>query len=73
MACGCSGALDMCITTLGNNGHNILIPRPGFGLYSCLSVPRGVEGRYYNLLVRKSLALYVVKFKFYMWDTCKYC
>ena len=53
MACGCSGALDMCITTLGNNGQNILIPRPGFGLYSCLSVPRGVEARSYNLLVRK--------------------
>ena len=51
MACGCSGALDMCITALGNDGQNILIPRPGFGLYSCLSVPRGVEGRYYNLLV----------------------
>ena len=53
MACGCSGALDMCITTLGNDGQNILIPRPGFGLYSCLSVPRGVEARSYNLLVRK--------------------
>ena len=52
MACGCSGALDLCITTLGNDGQNILIPRPGFGLYSCLSVPRGVEARQYNLLVR---------------------
>ena len=51
MACGCSGALDMCITALGNNGENILIPRPGFGLYSCLSVPPEVEARQYNLLV----------------------
>jgi len=51
MSCGCSGALDMCITALGNPGQNILIPRPGFGLYSCLSVPRGVQARHYNLMV----------------------
>ena len=52
MSCGCSGALDMCITVLGNPGQNILIPRPGFGLYSCLSVPRGIEARHYDLVVR---------------------
>ena len=56
MTCGCAGALDMCITTLSNRGQNILIPRPGFGLYSCLSVPRGVEARCYNLLV----SIYVI-------------
>ncbi|XP_065915330.1 tyrosine aminotransferase-like isoform X2 [Dysidea avara] len=50
MSCGCSGALDMCITVLGNPGQNILIPRPGFGLYSCLSVPRGIEARHYDLV-----------------------
>ena len=51
MTWGCAGALDMCITTLGNDGQNILIPRPGFGLYSCLSKPRGIEARHYNLRV----------------------
>ena len=52
MTCGCSGALDLCITSIGNSGQNILIPRPGFVLYRCLSVPRGVEARQYDLLVR---------------------
>ena len=48
----------MCITALGNDGENILIPRPGFGLYSCLSVPRGVEARQYNLLVSNRSTLF---------------
>jgi tyrosine aminotransferase len=49
---GCSGALDMCIGVLCNEGDNILLPRPGFSLYQTLADSKGVEVRYYDLLVR---------------------
>lgn len=48
---GCSGALDMCIGVLCNEGDNILLPRPGFSLYQTLADSKGVEVRYYDLLV----------------------
>ncbi|KAF9283013.1 hypothetical protein BGZ74_002041, partial [Mortierella antarctica] len=47
---GCSGALDMCIGVLCNEGDNILLPRPGFSLYQTLADSKGVEVRYYDLL-----------------------
>lgn len=51
LANGCSGALEMCVNVLCNEGSNILIPRPGFSLYASLAATRFVETKYYNLLV----------------------
>jgi tyrosine aminotransferase len=51
LANGCSGALEMCVNVLCNEGQNILLPRPGFSLYGSLAATRFVETRYYNLLV----------------------
>ncbi|KAF9170856.1 hypothetical protein BGZ80_000197 [Entomortierella chlamydospora] len=47
---GCSGAIDMCIGVLCNEGDNILLPRPGFSLYQTVADSKGVEVRYYDLL-----------------------
>lgn len=52
LANGCSGALEMCVNVLCNEGQNILLPRPGFSLYASLAATRFVEARYYNLLVK---------------------
>ncbi|KAG1453492.1 hypothetical protein G6F56_007561 [Rhizopus delemar] len=54
LANGCSGALEMCVNVLCNEGQNILIPRPGFPLYGSLAATRFVEARYYNLLPEKN-------------------
>ncbi|KAF9918028.1 hypothetical protein BX616_010553 [Lobosporangium transversale] len=50
LASGCSGAIDMCIGVLCNEGDNILLPRPGFSLYQTLADSKGIEVRYYDLL-----------------------
>eukprot|EP00299_Pterocystis_sp_00344_P011190 c5173_g1_i1.p1 GENE.c5173_g1_i1~~c5173_g1_i1.p1 ORF type:complete len:430 (+),score=83.14 c5173_g1_i1:35-1291(+) len=50
LASGCSGALDMCITVLANEGDNILIPCPAFSLYQTLADSKGIECRHYNLM-----------------------
>ncbi|KAG0171781.1 hypothetical protein DFQ28_006377 [Apophysomyces sp. BC1034] len=47
---GASGALELCVNVLCNNGSNILLPRPGFSLYGSLATTRFVESKYYNLL-----------------------
>ncbi|XP_023346899.1 tyrosine aminotransferase [Eurytemora carolleeae] len=47
---GCSCALDIAISTLAEDGQNILVPRPGFPLYTTLSAGLGIETREYNLL-----------------------
>ncbi|CEP19568.1 hypothetical protein [Parasitella parasitica] len=50
LANGCSGALEMCINVLCNEGQNILLPRPGFSLYASVAATRFVESRYYDLV-----------------------
>ncbi|KAI8637391.1 tyrosine aminotransferase [Parasitella parasitica] len=50
LANGCSGALEMCINVLCNDGQNILLPRPGFSLYASVAATRFVEPRYYDLV-----------------------
>ncbi|KHJ91246.1 tyrosine transaminase [Oesophagostomum dentatum] len=49
LASGCSHALQMAIEGLANPGDNILIPQPGFPLYSTLCRPHGVEDRAYKV------------------------
>jgi tyrosine aminotransferase len=49
MANACSGALEMCVTVLTEPGQNVLVPSPGFGLYSCLAGSRGIKCHFYKL------------------------
>jgi tyrosine aminotransferase len=50
LTCGCSQAIEMCISVLANPGeHNILLPRPGFSLYQTLCNSKGIESRFYSL------------------------
>lgn len=49
IASGCSGALDLCISALANEGENILVPAPGFSLYKTLCGSKGIETRAYKL------------------------
>lgn len=53
LANGCSGALEMCVNVLCNEGQNILLPRPGFSLYDSLAKTRFVNVKQYDLLVSK--------------------
>merc|ERR1712088_720708 len=45
-----TGALDIAISTLADDGQNILVPRPGFPLYTTLSAGLGIQTREYDLL-----------------------
>merc|ERR1719500_1109319 len=47
---GCSCALDIAISTMADAGKNILVPRPGFPIYTTLSAGQEIETREYNLL-----------------------
>lgn len=42
---GCSHALQLAIEAIANEGDNILVPQPGFPLYSTLMRPHGIEVR----------------------------
>jgi len=50
---GCSGAVEICIGVLANPGQNILMPRPGFGLYQTVCESKGISFKFYNLLPDK--------------------
>lgn len=47
---GCSCSLDLCISAMANPGQNILVPRPGFPLYTTLANGLGIKTKEYNLL-----------------------
>jgi tyrosine aminotransferase len=47
---GCSCSLDLCISVLANAGDNILVPRPGFPLYTTLANGLRIKTKEYNLL-----------------------
>ncbi|MFH4975178.1 hypothetical protein AB6A40_001887 [Gnathostoma spinigerum] len=49
LASGCSHALQMAIEAIADRGDNILVPSPGFPLYSTLMKPHGIEDRHYRL------------------------
>lgn len=46
---GASHALDLAVTAIADPGENILVPAPGFPLYTTLCRPNGIETRQYNL------------------------
>eukprot|EP01122_Echinamoeba_exundans_P006635 TRINITY_DN1905_c1_g1_i5.p1 TRINITY_DN1905_c1_g1~~TRINITY_DN1905_c1_g1_i5.p1 ORF type:complete len:204 (+),score=26.41 TRINITY_DN1905_c1_g1_i5:67-612(+) len=46
IASGCSGALEIAIGALVNEGDNVLIPAPGFSLYQTICAFRGAESRF---------------------------
>jgi len=47
---GCSCALDIAISAMADAGQNILVPRPGFPLYTTLAAGLEIETKEYNLL-----------------------
>lgn len=49
LASGCSHAIEMAIVAMADPGENILVPIPGFPLYSTLCKPNGIEPRQYKL------------------------
>lgn len=53
LASGASHALQLAIEAIADAGDNILIPNPGFPLYSTLCRPHGIEDRAYNLNMKK--------------------
>jgi tyrosine aminotransferase len=53
MASGCSGAIELCISTLLDEDDLLLVPAPGFPLYTTISDSRGVRVRHYRLLPEK--------------------
>lgn len=42
--------MDLCISAVANPGQNILVPRPGFPLYTTLANGLGIKTKEYNLL-----------------------
>eukprot|EP01035_Chromulina_nebulosa_P016941 gene16941-22433_t len=46
---GCSGAVELSISVLLDEGDSVLIPRPGFPLYEVITRSIGAEVKYYNL------------------------
>ncbi|RKP07642.1 tyrosine aminotransferase [Thamnocephalis sphaerospora] len=54
IASGCSGAIDLCISAIADEGDNILLPKPGFSLYETLAASKGIECRFYSLLPERS-------------------
>ena len=57
LASGCSGALDLAMAALADEGDVVLLPRPGFSLYAALAAARGVRVRYYDLAAADGWAL----------------
>ena len=53
LTAGCSGALIAALHTLCEEGDNILLPRPGFPLATCICQNINVQYRFYDLLPEK--------------------
>ena len=51
---GCTGAIITVINALADAGDNILVPSPGFPMYSTTCSNRGIEDRRYKLLPEAS-------------------
>lgn len=53
IASGCSGALELVLSALLNEGDNILVPKPAFPLYQVITESLGGSVKYYNLIAEK--------------------
>ncbi|KAK6111657.1 tyrosine aminotransferase [Brugia pahangi] len=60
---GCSHAIEMAIEALANPGDNILVPAPGFPLYSTLIKSSNVESRYYYFDIMNNSQLDLAQLK----------
>jgi len=49
IASGCSGALEVILTGLLDEGTNVLVPNPGFCLYQVIAEAHGANVKFYNL------------------------
>eukprot|EP01040_Poterioochromonas_malhamensis_P009236 gene9235-10025_t len=54
IASGCSGALDLVLSGLINEGDNVLAPKPFFPLYQVITQSLGGEVKFYNLKAESS-------------------
>lgn len=54
IASGCSGALELVISVLLNEGDDLLVPKPGFPLYQVITNSLGGTVTHYPLLPSKS-------------------
>lgn len=50
---GCTQAIELTLTVLGQSGANILLPRPGFPYYEALAARNHLEVRHFDLLPEK--------------------
>jgi len=50
VASGCSGALEIAINGIVDEGDNLLVPKPGFPLYQVLAESQGASVKEYDLL-----------------------
>ena len=48
-AYGASEAIEICLTALVDSGDNVILPSPGYPLYSALNAKLGIESRFYLL------------------------
>lgn len=51
---GVSGALELALGALANEGDNVLLPRPGFPLFKTMLDGFGVKSKYYSVLPNRS-------------------
>lgn len=58
LASGCSGAIELVLTGLLNEGENILVPKPGFPLYQVISNSLGCSVKYYPCIVSYFLSFF---------------
>jgi len=58
---GCSGALDLAISVIINEGDNLLVPVPGFPLYQVIKDSLGGSVRHYPLIPEKDWECDLVK------------
>jgi len=54
IASGCSGALEIAINVMLNEGDNLLMPKPGFPLYEVLAKSQGAGVKEYDLLPERN-------------------
>eukprot|EP00814_Leptocylindrus_danicus_P003945 CAMPEP_0116024524 /NCGR_PEP_ID=MMETSP0321-20121206/12371_1 /TAXON_ID=163516 /ORGANISM="Leptocylindrus danicus var. danicus, Strain B650" /LENGTH=495 /DNA_ID=CAMNT_0003496277 /DNA_START=83 /DNA_END=1570 /DNA_ORIENTATION=- len=54
IGCGCSGALELALTALLDEGSSILVPSPGFPLYQVIAQSHGATVKPYRLDPKKN-------------------